>query len=254
MLPCDMAKPKRVLILGGTGYATELAFRAADIPRLEVITSLAGRTRQPVVLHQNTRIGGFGGVAGLTNYLREQQVNLLIDATHPFAAQISFNAAVAAVEVGIPHLMLIRPAWNQIEGDRWFEVGSNEAAAIVLPGLAQRIFLTIGRQELATFAHLQDLWFLMRMIDPPLSGSLVPPGKLLLERGPFSLDEERSLLQQYEIRAIVSKNSGGDATYAKIIAARELSIPVVMIQRPPVPSSKQVETLEEAIAWITSAL
>ncbi len=242
---------KRVLILGGTGDATELAVRAAEIPELEIITSLAGRTHQPVV-PENTRIGGFGGVAGLTDYLRKQQIEVIIDATHPFAAQISFNVAAAAKEVAIPHLMLIRPAWKQTKGDRWIEVATNAMAAMALPQLAQRIFLTIGRQQLSAFVHLQDLWFLMRTIDPPLPDALIPPGKLLRERGPFSPNEERSLLQQYEIGAIVSKNSGGDATYAKIIAARELGIPVVMVQRPSIPSGEQVETIEDALAWITS--
>lgn len=241
---------KRVLILGGTGDATELAVRAAEISGVEVITSLAGRTCQPVSL-ENARIGGFGGVAGLTNYLREQQIDLLIDATHPFAARISFNAAAAAAKASIPHLMLIRPAWKPVTGDTWLEVESNAAAAIVIPKLAQRIFLTIGRQELAAFAHLQDLWFLMRTIDSPQPDAQVPLGKLLRERGPFSLAKERSLLQQYEIGAIVSKNSGGDATYAKIIAARELSIPVVMVKRPAIPSCDRVESLEDALAWMT---
>jgi len=271
MWRCSMADPKRVLILGGTGDAIELATRAAEIPGVDVITSLAGRTRQPIGISDNTRIGGFGGVAGLTDYLREQQIKVLIDATHPFAAQISFNAAAAATEVGIPHLMLIRPAWERTEDDRWIEVDSHEAAAAALPDLAQRIFLTIGRQELATFAHLQatslkardkswsaskdvDLWFLMRMIDPPLPNAPVPPGKLLLERGPFSLDHERSLLQQYKIEAIVSKNSGGDATYAKIIAARELKIPIVMIQRPPIPLGEQVAEVESALLWLRNEL
>ncbi|MGI0484235.1 cobalt-precorrin-6A reductase [Pantanalinema rosaneae CENA516] len=256
-----MANPKRVLILGGTGDATELAARAAEIPEVEVITSLAGRTRQPVVPSENTRIGGFGGVAGLIEYLREQQIDVLIDATHPFAAQISFNAADAVTALGIPHLMLVRPAWERTEGDafgtlrdRWIEVDSHEAAAATLPDLAQRIFLTIGRQELAAFAHLQDLWFLMRMIDPPLPDAAVPPGKLLLERGPFSLDDERSLLQQYEIGAIVSKNSGGNATYAKIVAARELGIPVVMIQRPPIPPGDIVADIESALSWLKNTL
>jgi precorrin-6A/cobalt-precorrin-6A reductase len=150
--------------------------------------------------------------------------------------------------------MLIRPAWERTEGDRWIEVDSHEAAAATLPDLAQCIFLTIGRQELAAFAHLQDLWFLMRMIDPPLADAAVPPGKLLLERGPFSLDEERSLLKQYQIGAIVSKNSGGDATYAKIIAARELGIPVVMIQRPAIPPGDSVADIESALAWLKNML
>jgi precorrin-6A/cobalt-precorrin-6A reductase len=245
-----MSDRQRVLILGGTGDATELATRTAEIPGVEVIISLAGRTRQPVVTSENTQIGGFGGVAGLTDYLREQRIDVLIDATHPFAAQISFHAAVAAAEVGIPHLMLIRPAWERTAGDRWIEVDSHKAAAAKLPEIAQHIFLTIGRQELAAFAHLQDLWFLIRMIDPPLPSAAVPPGELLLERGPFSLDHERSLLRQYEIGAIVSKNSGGDATYAKIVAARERSIPIVMIQRPPIPPGETVADLESALAWL----
>jgi precorrin-6A/cobalt-precorrin-6A reductase len=251
---CNMVNPKRMLILGGTGDATELAIRAAEIPGVEVITSLAGRTHQPRVPSENIRIGGFGGVAGFADYLREQQIDILVDATHPFAAQISFNTAAAAIEVGIPHLMLIRPPWEQTAGDRWIEVDSNKAAAAVLPGLAQRIFLTIGRQELTTFAHLQDLWFLMRMIDPPLPDAIIPPGTILLERGPFSLEEERSLLQQYGIGVIVSKNSGGNATYAKIIAARELRIPVVIVQRPQIPNGKHVNTIEDALVWIISVL
>ncbi|NES96632.1 MAG: cobalt-precorrin-6A reductase [Desertifilum sp. SIO1I2] len=249
-----MSDRKRVLILGGTGDARELAARTAEILGVEVITSLAGRTRQPMGISNNTRIGGFGGVAGLTDYLREQQIDLLIDATHPFAAQISFNAATAAAAADIPHLMLIRPAWERTEGDRWIEADTHEAAAAILSDLAQRIFLTIGRQELAAFAHLQDLWFLMRTIDPPLPEAAVPPGKLLLERGPFSLDRERSLLRQYKIGAIVSKNSGGDATYAKIIAARELAIPVVMIQRSPLPPGDTVSDVESALAWLKNRL
>jgi precorrin-6A/cobalt-precorrin-6A reductase len=247
-----MTHCKRLLILGGTGDATELAMQATEIPGVQVITSLAGRTHQPTVL-PNDRMGGFGGVSGLINYLQEQQIDLLIDATHPFAAQISCNAAAAAAEVGIPYLMLIRPDWHPIEGDRWFDVESNKAAAELLPALAQRIFLTIGRQELATFAHLQDLWFLMRMIDPPAPKTLVPPGKLILDRGPFALDRERALLQQHKIEAIVSKNSGGEATYVKIIAARELNLPVVMVQRPPPPNGKQLETLADALRWIVHA-
>ncbi len=244
-----MSNGKRVLILGGTGDATELALKAADISGVAIMTSLAGRTRQPIVPCKETRIGGFGGVSGLVNYLKEQWIEVLIDATHPFASQISFNAAIAATAVNIPHLMVIRPAWKREAGDDWIDVESNANAATVLPGLAQRVFLTIGRQELATFAHL-NIWFLMRMIDPPLPNTLVPSGELLLDRGPFSLENERSLLQQYEIGAIVSKNSGGHATYAKIRAAREQRIPVVMVQRPPVPAGEKVADIESALFWL----
>ncbi len=249
-----IGKQKRLLILGGTGDAAALAQQAGTIVGLEVITSLAGRTREPAMSSTPTRIGGFGGVLGLREYLQEQQIDLLIDATHPFAAQISCHAAQAADDCGIHRLMLLRPAWEMMPGDNWIEVESNEAAAKVLPGLAQRIFLTIGRQELANYAHLQNLWFLMRMIDPPLPNTPVPPGQLLLQRGPFSGESERSLLGEYDIGAIVSKNSGGDATYGKIIAARELGLPVVMVQRPLMPNGEKVADVETALSWLKNHL
>ena len=165
----------RVLILGGIGDAVELAIKIANIPGIEVITSLAGRTREPANLPGNVRTGGFGGVRGLTNYLREMQIDLLIDATHPFANQISENAAAATQEVGIPRLMVIRPPWEKLEDDDWLEVEDNLAAATALANRAKRVFLTIGRQEIGTFAHLQEIWFLMRMIDPPNTDVIIPP-------------------------------------------------------------------------------
>jgi precorrin-6A/cobalt-precorrin-6A reductase len=241
---------KRVLILGGTGDAVVLATRIAQIPGFEAIASLAGRTQNSMALSDSTRVGGFGGVEGLVNYLRDRKIDRLIDATHPFAAQISWHAATAAAEVGIPHLMLVRPVWQKAGGDRWLEVANMEEAATGISGLAPRVFLAIGKQDLATFAHLRDIWFLMRAIAPPQADALIPPGKLLLSRGPFTLAEERSLLMQYEIGAIVSKNSGGGAIYAKIIAARELEIPVVMIARPSMPSCEQVTTIEEVLTWL----
>ena len=245
-----MAKHKRVLILGGIGDSLKLTSLASTIPGLEVISSLAGRTSKSVMLFKCTRIGGFGGVSGLKDYLREQKIDLLIDATHPFASKISWNAAIATSQLNIPHLMLVRPAWKKNEGDRWLEVKSNKFAAKVLPELGSRIFLSIGRQELASYAHLKDLWFLMRIIEPLQPYTSVPPGKILTERGPFSLEEERSLLQKYKIGTLVSKNSGGDATYPKVIAARELSIPVVMIQRPSLPEGEQVSDVEGAVSWL----
>jgi precorrin-6A/cobalt-precorrin-6A reductase len=145
---------------------------------------------------------------------------------------------------------LLRPAWEKTEGDRWIEVECYQEAALILPQLAQRVFLSLGRQDLAAFLALPDRWFLMRMVDPPPINTPLPLGKVLLERGPFRLEQERSLLQQYEIGAIVSKNSGGRATYPKIIAARELGLPVIMIQRPSIPIAEKVATVEEAIHWL----
>ncbi|MFM7545030.1 MAG: cobalt-precorrin-6A reductase [Synechococcales cyanobacterium] len=251
---------KRILILGGTGDGVALAIRIAAIPGVTVITSLAGRVVESKMPTTHGRVGGFGGVAGLVDYLQEQQIDGLIDATHPFACQIKFNGVAAAREVGIPHLILLRPPWKpQIEGedgvtDHWIEVDGYEKAVALLPQLAQRVFLTIGRQSLPTFASLQNLWFLMRMIDPPPPYTPIPMGKVILERGPFSLAHERSLLQDYKIDVVVSKNSGGEATYAKLIAARELGMPVVMIQRPPVPVAEIVTDVESAVGWLTTLL
>jgi precorrin-6A/cobalt-precorrin-6A reductase len=241
---------KRVLVLGGTGDAARLVAEAVGLPDLEIISSLAGRVRQPTRPAGQVRIGGFGGTEGLVQYLCEQRIDLLIDATHPFAAQMSQHAAAAALTCGIPLLMLVRPAWEPMAGDHWLSVPSISAAVEVLPGVARRVFLTIGRQELAPFASLRDLWFLMRMIDPPQPDTLVPPGTLLLARGPFALEDERLLLQTHAIQTIVSKNSGGDATYAKIQAARELGLPVVMIERAPLPEGEKVADVGQAMAWL----
>ncbi len=244
----------RVLILGGTTDAYALAAQAIKIPHLEIITSLAGRTRQPVMPTGNFRIGGFGGEAGLIEYLRQMEIDVLIDATHPFAAQISENAANSANKIGIPYLMLVRPAWEQVEGDNWLEVESIETAATSLGNQAERVFLTVGRQELAAFAHLHHIWFLMRMIDPPTDDAIVPQGEILCDRGPFSLDNEREILRKYNIQTIVSKNSGGNATYPKIIAARELGIKVVMVKRPKMPPGEKVASVNSAIAILMAKL
>jgi precorrin-6A/cobalt-precorrin-6A reductase len=240
----------RVLILGGIGEANRLAVRASTIPDIEVILSLAGRTSPSIQTQINTRIGGFGGIAGLVDYLQDNSIDLLVDATHPFASQISFNAATASQVCKIPRLMLIRPAWQPIQGDRWIEVENLQAAAQLLPSLAKRVFLTIGKQELSAFAHLSAIWFLMRSIERPTMDISIPKGKFLLVNRTFLVADERDLLQTYQIQAIVSKNSGGEATYAKIIAARELGIPVVMIQRPMMPSGDLVSEVESAYQWI----
>lgn len=245
---------KRLLILGGTGDAVKLASLAVDLPGLAVITTLAGRTLTPKAVTGEVRIGGFGGEAGLAAYLQAESIDLVIDATHPFAAQISWHTAGAATKLGIPRLMLIRPAWARFPGDHWIEVESVSGAVASIPANAMRIFVTIGRQQLTLFADLTNKWCLMRSIDPPDLSIQLPPGKLLLDRGPFSLESERQLLRDYQIEVIVSKNSGGDATYAKIIAARELGLPVVMVQRPIVPEGESVSDVQGAMGWLGDQL
>jgi precorrin-6A/cobalt-precorrin-6A reductase len=249
----------RVLILGGTGDAFALASQVTNIRGVEVITSFAGRTRNPLAPAGSIRIGGFGGGLGLAEYIREEKIDVLIDATHPFAAQISFNAASAAVSCDIPHLMFIRPAWEKVCGDEWIEVESVESAAAILPDFAKRVFLTVGRQQLAPFANLEstnskNIWFLIRLIDPPESNAVIPHGKILCGRGPFALEEERKLLVEHEIDTLVSKNSGGDATKAKIIAARELGIKVVMVKRPLTPEGEKVSDVDSALRWLMKVL
>jgi precorrin-6A/cobalt-precorrin-6A reductase len=239
----------RILILGGTGDAAQAITQIAALPQVETIASLAGRTPKPNIPNVGqVRLGGFGGVSGLVAFLRDEKIDLLVDATHPFAAQISRNAAQAALTARIPHVLLDRPGWEKQEADRWIEVADHAAAAVILPGLAERIFLTIGRQELAAFADLTELWFLMRMITPP--DLPIPPGEVILQQGPFSVAAEIALMQQYRVSAIVSKNSGGAATYAKIIAARELGLPVVMIPRPVLPEGDVVTDVAAVVAWV----
>ena len=245
----------RVLILGGTGDTAELSVKINNITEIEAIASLAGRTREPVVPVGNIRVGGFGGATGLVEYLQNQKIDVLIDATHPFANHISWNAAAAATKVGIPRLLVNRPPWEKEPGDIWIEVENNtEAAAVlenqVLGNEAQRVFLTIGRQEISVFSCLQEMWFLMRMIDPPAADVVIPTGLMLLDRGPFTLEDEREILTKYNIDTIVSKNSGGNATYPKIIAAREMGIKVVMVKRPALPPGEQVADVESAVKWL----
>ena len=238
-----------LLILGGTQEARELADKAANLPDIQLKLSLAGRTNQALI-SKNSRVGGFGGVAGLINYLEAENIDLLVDATHPFAANISHNAGIAAEKSGLPRLMLVRSEWKSVTGDKWIEVENTQAAVDILPSFVKRVFLTIGRQEITAFNQIENIWFLMRMIEKPLSDFVLPKGLLLLERGPFDKDSEKQLLQKHNIDTIVSKSSGGNATYAKIVAARELGIKVVMVKRPMLPEGEKVEDVEGALEWV----
>ncbi|MDT0455747.1 cobalt-precorrin-6A reductase [Streptomyces sp. DSM 41527] len=247
----DAARPPRhVLILGGTTEARRLAAALAVEPALRVTTSLAGRVAAPRLPAGEVRIGGFGGPEGQARWLREHAVDALIDATHPFADTISHNAAVAAATAHVPLLALRRPGWVPGPGDAWHQVTSLDEAAAALPALGTRIFLTTGRMGLAHFAHLTDLWFLVRSVDAP-EPPHPPRMTTLLDRGPFTLDGERRLLRDHRIDVLVTKDSGATATAAKLTAAREAGVPVVVVQRPPVPEGVPVAAgPEEAAEWL----
>jgi precorrin-6A/cobalt-precorrin-6A reductase len=242
----------KVLILGGTIDARQLALVAIrSIPNLEIVYSLAGATTDPQVPENvEVRVGGFGGVEGLVNYLHTAGIDRSIDCTHPFAARISAHAAAAAAQCQILHAIFDRPGWQPQPGDNWLAVDSLESAAtLIAEHQFQRVFLSIGRQELGVFAHLCPIQFLIRSIEPPLPP--YPAGEIILARGPFSVAAEIELLKEYQIDAIVTKNSGGEATYAKIVAARTLNLPVAIVRRPPLPLGTQVSTLAEAMDWLS---
>jgi len=245
-----MGDSARLLLLGGTGEAAALARGLSEMPRLTVISSLAGRTRNPQELPGAVRVGGFGGVPGLVDFLKNQAIDLLVDATHPFAATMAGNAASACEEAGLPRLKLLRPPWQRTEGDHWIEVPSATEAAAALPALAGRVFLTTGRQEIAAFSHCAETWFLVRLVDRPEEPLPLNSYELILGRGPFQTESEASLMREQTIEAVVSKNSGGGSTYGKIDAARRLSIPVVMIDRPSAPPGPTVDSVEAALDWI----
>ncbi|GAB7042147.1 MULTISPECIES: cobalt-precorrin-6A reductase [Catenuloplanes] len=241
----------RVLILGGTAEARTLATLLAARPGLSVISSLAGRTSAPLLPPGEVRIGGFGGPAGLAGWLRASRVDAVVDATHPFAAVMSASAARACDDVGVPLLVLRRPGWTERDGDDWRRVPSIAAAAAVLPGTGRRALLTTGRQTLAAFAGLDEVWFLVRAVEPP-----EPPVParmtLLLERGPFTIEGEEALLRAHRIDVVVTKDSGSPAVAAKLDAARLRRLPVVMVDRPPVsPGVPSVATARDAVAWVT---
>ena len=242
----------RVLILGGTTEGADLARRlTAQIGlRLELTTSLAGRTRSPGPLPGRVRIGGFGGVDGLLAYLREQSIDLLIDASPPFAAQISTNARIAAEKADLPRLQIIRPPWPRDPLDRWIEVADMEGAAQIVRRVAKRIWLTVGSGDLAAFQGIDDVHFLVRMIDPPILPLPLSQAELLLARGPFTLAGELALIRHHRIGGLVAKASGGAATEAKIIAARRCDLPVVMVRRPPPEPGETVDSLEAAVSWV----
>jgi len=225
----------KILVLGGTVEAVEFAGGLARARGFDVVYSLAGRTRMPVLPDCALRRGGFGGVEGLVSYMRDNDIAALVDATHPFAAQMAAHARDAAALAGIPLFKFLRPAWDEPADANWFHAATSSDAAGIIGGRFGRVFLSSGLGDIATFAHLPNVWFLVRSIDPSNRPSVLAQHHHITGRGPFNLAAETALLRDWQIESLVSKNSGGDATRAKLDAALALGIPVVMIDRPPVP-------------------
>jgi precorrin-6A/cobalt-precorrin-6A reductase len=241
----------RILILGGTSEARQLAGRlAAREKDLEVTLSLAGRTVRAAPQPVPVRTGGFGGAAGLAAYLAGERIDLLIDATHPYAARISENAAAAAAASGVPILALRRPAWRQASGDRWIGVASVADAVRALGQAPRRVFLALGRNEVAVFEAAPQHRYIVRSVDPVEPKLALPGAIYLVARGPFPEAGERELLEAHGIDTIVCKNSGGSATRGKIAAARDLGIEVVMIERPKLPDVPAATDVDELVRMI----
>jgi precorrin-6A/cobalt-precorrin-6A reductase len=244
----------RLVILGGTTEATRLAARLADRADISATLSYAGRTEVPASQPIPVRVGGFGGAEGLARYLAENKVDLLIDATHPFAARISANAADAARATETSILVLTRKPWTRQASDTWIEVANNAEAVAALGDAPRRVFLTIGRLGVGDFRAAPQHHYLIRTIDAPDRADMPPDHRLILARGTFALDDEIALMRAEKIDVLVTKNSGGDATYAKIAAARALSIPVVMVTPPRRPDVPEVYSTDDCMRVIEGHL
>jgi precorrin-6A/cobalt-precorrin-6A reductase len=246
---------ERLLILGGTGEAAELARAAAARfgDALEVTTSLAGRTERPRPLAGHVRIGGFGGPAGLAAYLTKHGIGRLIDATHPFATEISAAAHRACEQANVLRLVLRRPPWRRHPLDRWIEADNVAAAAAIVDETGRRVWLTVGASEVAAFSTATAVHYLVRLVDPPRQPLPLRSYEVIVGRGPFSVAEEHINIQRHAIDVLVCKASGGGATEAKIIAARERGLPVIMVRRPPPEPGEWVDTVEEALDWLAGS-
>ncbi|WP_179956821.1 cobalt-precorrin-6A reductase [Amycolatopsis anabasis] len=241
-----------VLVLGGTAEARALA--AALIERgIRVVSSLAGRVANPRLPVGEVRIGGFGGPEGLARWLTENHAKVVVDATHPFAERIGTSAVTGARLAGIPLLRLQRPGWQAGPGDDWHWVGSLDEAADTVERLGERVFLTSGRQGLSAFARLTEPWFLARCVDPP-EPPLPPKIEILLDRGPYHVEGESALLREHRIDVLVTKDSGGTMTSAKLTAARELGVPVIVVRRPYRPEAPTVSAVSDAVDWVLEAV
>ncbi|MEE8394326.1 MAG: cobalt-precorrin-6A reductase [Rhodospirillales bacterium] len=244
--------PKKILILGGTSEAAGLARLGAARfgQKTEIISSLAGRRAPQPGLPGKVRIGGFGGVQGLSEYLKNECIDLVVDATHPFAAKISANAFAACIGAEVGRLALVRPPWRLPPNAKCLEVGDMEEAAKILPDISRRAFLTVGLGGSAAFSGVEGVWFLVRTIEPPAEQLPLKDFELICAGPPFTLEGELKILEDHKIDTLVSKHSGGEATHAKIEAALEKKIKIVLIRRPFPEPGEIVESAEEALEWL----
>jgi precorrin-6A/cobalt-precorrin-6A reductase len=236
-----------ILILGGTAEARALAQQLHD-EGIAVTSSLAGRVANPRLPAGAVRIGGFGGPEAFARWLAEHDVAAVVDATHPFAERISASAVAATRAAGVPLLRLHRPGWHERPGDRWHWADDLDAAAAAIAGLGERVLLTTGRQGLAAFADVEAAWFLVRCVEPP-DPPLPPRHELLLDRGPYTLEGELALIDGHALDLVVTKDSGGTHTQAKLDAARARDLPVIVVRRPPAPDAPTEESVEGAARW-----
>ena len=239
-----------VLLLAGTGEAKRIAWALSDTG-IDVIASLAGATRSPEPLPVETRIGGFGGEGGFRAYLASEKVSAVLDATHPFAEQITNRTARVCAELNLPYAQLIRPAWAAETGDKWTAIDAPQDAAAHIRSKAV-VFLATGRQTLAEYANLEGRRVLCRLIDPPTTPFPFEGGEFVIGRPPFSPRSEAQLFQALGVTHLVVKNAGGDGGRAKLDAARALKIPVLMLNRPAMPVATPLSNVQEAVAWVTS--
>ncbi len=240
---------RNILILGGTTEATALAHALAERGERAVL-SYAGRVESPRAQPIPVRTGGFGGAAGLADYLRANNITHLVDATHPFAAQMSGNAVAAAREAGVPLVALTRPAWQAVPGDRWQMVSSIPEAVQALAGQKRCVFLALGRMHLAEFAAQPQHHYVLRLVDPPVDRLPLPDRTVIVSRGPFTVEGDSALMREHRVDLVVCKNAGGDGASAKLTAARDLGIPVLMIDRPVLPPRKELHEVGEVLDWL----
>ena len=240
---------RRLLILGGTTEARALGQALAEAG-IDAVLSLAGRVERPLRQPLPQRVGGFGGVEGLRAYLRAEGITRLIDATHPFAARISYNAVAACAAENVTYLALTRAPWQAQAGDNWRHVPDIAGAVAALAGPARRVMLAIGRQNMPAFAAQPQHFYLLRLVDPPETPLHLPQTHVIVDRGPFTSENDRTLMENHRIDLIVSKNAGGTGASAKLTAARHLGLPVVMIDRPALPARAEVHDVAAAMAWL----